>query len=98
MKNLRNAKTLLAFIIVAAFTVTIGTLSSLAPVTHLSTFIESSLKLKKIDNPTNIPDSIYDNFEGGTYSWDLNSDGQISPNGKWKAVYTGYGTMGVATA
>jgi len=91
-------KLFFAFIIVAAFTVTIGILSSLAPVAHLFTFIESSLKLKKIDNSSNTPDSLYDNFEGGTYFWDISSDGQISPNGKWKAVYTGYGTMGVATA
>jgi hypothetical protein len=32
---------------------------------------------------------VYDDFEGsGTYSL---TDGQISPNGKWKSLYTGFG-------
>jgi hypothetical protein len=34
----------------------------------------------------------YDNFENGTYTL---SDGQISPNGKWKDAYTGFGSVGV---
>ena len=41
---------------------------------------------------TGDPD-LYDDFEGGsTYSL---SDGQISPNGKWKSLYAGFGTTGV---
>ncbi|MGC1134332.1 MAG: family 16 glycoside hydrolase [Nitrososphaeraceae archaeon] len=41
---------------------------------------------------TGEPD-LYDDFEGGsTYSL---SDGQISPNGKWKSLYAGFGTTGV---
>jgi len=36
---------------------------------------------------------LYDDFEGGsTYSL---TDGQISPNGKWKSLYAGFGTTGV---
>jgi Domain of Unknown Function (DUF1080) len=35
----------------------------------------------------------YDDFENhGTYTL---SDGQISPNGKWKVAYTGFGSVGV---
>lgn len=41
----------------------------------------------------NIPigSSLYDDFAGGTFTL---SDGQLSPNGKWKNVYTGYGSVG----
>jgi len=41
---------------------------------------------------TGDPD-LYDDFEGGsTYSL---SDGQISPNGKWKSLYAGFGMTGI---
>ncbi|MGB7957137.1 MAG: hypothetical protein WCF23_24445 [Candidatus Nitrosopolaris sp.] len=40
----------------------------------------------KIDNFMNIHDEFHDGFEGSTYTL---RDGQISPNQKWKAVYTG---------
>ena len=36
--------------------------------------------------------TVADNFESGLY---ILRDGQISPNGKWKDIYTGYGTAGV---
>ena len=36
---------------------------------------------------------LYDDFEvGSMYSL---SDGQISPNGKWKSLYAGFGMTGV---
>jgi hypothetical protein len=96
MKNSRSAKTFFAFI--AAFTIMIGVLLLFVPMAHLFTSSGSLEKMKKTDNSTNLHSSFYDNFEGGIYSWNINSDGQISPNGKWKAVYTGYGSMGVARA
>ncbi len=46
-------------------------------------------------NPPPPPGSTvnYDDFENyGTYTL---SDGQISPNGKWKVAYTGFGSVGV---
>jgi len=50
-------------------------------------------KTKTIDN-SNIGGNFYDNFQGSIYR--LGKEGQISPNGKWEGVYTGYGSMGVA--
>jgi hypothetical protein len=67
-------------------------LSSFVPVADLVASSGSLEKMKKIDNSTNLHNSFYDNFEGGIYPL---TDGQISPNGKWKAVYAGYGSMGV---
>jgi Domain of Unknown Function (DUF1080) len=96
MENLGHAKTFFLFITIATFTIMIGILSSFLPVAHLFTSSGSLEKMKKIDNSTNLHNSFYDNFEGGIYSWNINSDGQTSPNGKWKAEYTGYGSMGVA--
>jgi len=68
-------------------------LSSFVPVADLVASSGSLEKTKKIGNSTNLQNSFYDNFEGGIYPL---TDGQISPNGKWKAAYTGYGSMGVA--
>ena len=96
MENLWRAKTFFAFITIAAFTIMIGILSSFVPVADLVKSSGSLEKMKKIGTSTNLQNSFYDNFEGGIYSWNISSDGQISPNGKWKAVYTGYGSMGVA--
>jgi hypothetical protein len=70
-------------------------LPSFVPVADLVTSSGSLEKMKKIGNSTNLQNRFYDNFEGGIYPL---TDGQISPNGKWKAVYTGYGSMGVARA
>lgn len=36
---------------------------------------------------------LIDDFGSGTYTL---TDGQVSPNGKWKCIYTGYGTVGCA--
>ena len=36
--------------------------------------------------------TVADYFESGLYTL---KGGQISPNGKWKDIYTGYGTVGV---
>jgi len=77
------------------FLLLVSSISSLAPIAHSLPSTDSTQKMKTIDNSTQIHPSFYDNFEGGIYPL---TDGQISPNGKWKAVYTGYGTMGVATA
>ena len=49
--------------------------------------------MTKIGSSVDTNSSFYDNFEGGIYRL---KDGEISPNGKWKAEYTGYGTVGVA--
>ena len=44
-------------------------------------------------NTGNIPigSSLYDDFAGATFTL---GDGQLSPNGKWKNVYTGHGSVG----
>ena len=54
----------------------------------------SSVTAKLSNNNTNTsPASLYDDFENqGTYTL---SDGQTSPNGKWKVAYTGFGSVGV---
>jgi hypothetical protein len=44
------------------------------------------------NNNNNIQGELYDDFEDGNYTL---SDGHISPNGKWKIRYTGYGSAGV---
>lgn len=93
MKKLSRAKTFFAFTTIACFTILIGILSSFVPVAHLFTSAVSLEKMKKIDNSTDIHNSFYDNFQSGIYPL---TDGQSSPNGKWKAVYTGDGSMGVA--
>jgi hypothetical protein len=71
------------------------TLSSFVPSAYLFSATNDSDRMKRIDNSMNLHDKLYDNFEGSAYTL---SDGQISPNGKWKAVYTGFGSMGVANA
>jgi hypothetical protein len=88
MKNWSRAKTFFSFITIVGFTILIVILSSY----HFFTGLE---KMKKINNSTIIHDGFYDNFQGGIYRL---SDGQCSPNGKWKAVYAGYGSMGVERA
>lgn len=48
---------------------------------------------KKNDNSTkNMHTIFFDNFQGKLYRL---TDGQSSPDGKWLAVYTGGGSMGV---
>lgn len=42
--------------------------------------------------PPPSPTTGYDNFEGGTYSL---TDGEVSPNQKWKCRFTGFGTARV---
>ena len=37
---------------------------------------------------------LYDDFENGSYKLEL---GHVSPNLKWASIYTGFGSMGVAT-
>jgi hypothetical protein len=64
-------------------------------VAHLLASTGGLENMKKINNSTMIHNIFYDNFEGGIYRL---TDGQISPNGKWKAIYTGYGSMGVASS
>ncbi|MGB7956334.1 MAG: DUF1080 domain-containing protein [Candidatus Nitrosopolaris sp.] len=71
------------------------TLSSFVPSAYLFSSTNDSERMKRIDNSMNVHDKLYDNFEGSTYTL---SDGQISPNGKWKAAYTGFGSMGVCCA
>lgn len=56
-------------------------------VTHL--FITAASLEKKIS--TTVQNGFYDNFQANTY---LLTEGQTSPNGKWKSIYSGYGWMG----
>jgi Domain of Unknown Function (DUF1080) len=92
MEKLNHASSLLACIVVCCLIVLIG-IMMLIPVTHLLTPAESLEKLKKINRPTTIHNTFYDDFQGNTYRL---TDGQTSPNGKWKAVYSGHGSMGTA--
>jgi hypothetical protein len=71
------------------------TLSSFVPSAYLFSSTNDSERTKRIDNSMNVHDEFYDGFEGSTYTL---SDGQISPNGKWKAIYSGFGSMGVANS
>jgi hypothetical protein len=68
---------------VAAATTTNSTNSSIQ---HIST---ERLNDDYNGNSTNLDDD-FENY--GTYTL---SDGQTSPNGKWKAAYTGFGSVGV---
>jgi hypothetical protein len=67
--------------------------SSFVPAAYSSLFTNDSKKITRTDNSADTHERFYDDFEGGTYT--LN-DGEISPNGKWRAIYTGHGSMGVA--
>ena len=68
-------------------------LSSFVPAVYLYLFTNDSKKITRIDNSADTHDRFYDDFEGGTYTL---KDTEISPNGKWRAIYTGHGSMGVA--
>jgi hypothetical protein len=54
---------------------------------YLNPISDSNGKVQALTNT-----NLYDSFENDTYTL---SDGQISPGGKWKAIYNGYGSSGV---
>src|SRR5215469_15660442 len=83
-----------AFITVICLAILVLTVVSFSyTLINLFTAAASLDKMKTIDN-SNIGGNFYDNFQGSIYR--LGKEGQISPNGKWEGVYTGYGSMGVA--
>jgi len=65
----------------------------LITVTHMPTPAESLEKLKKINRPTTNDNTFHDDFQGNTYRL---TDGQTSPNGKWKEVYSGHASIRTA--
>jgi hypothetical protein len=93
MEKSNHARTVLACMVIGCFIILIGVMVLSSPVRHLFTPVESWGMLKKINRPTTISNTFNDDFQGNTYQL---TDGQTSPNGKWKAVYSGHGSMGTA--
>jgi 3-keto-disaccharide hydrolase len=93
MKKLSRAKTVFVFGAIFCFAILVELSFSYTPIRIPFLFGASSEKIKEIVNST--PDmhaSFYDNFQGKLYRL---IGGESSPNGKWKAVYIGDGSMGV---
>lgn len=65
-------------------------------VNNRNTFAYTSRKLGEIEKnnrPTTIHNTFHDDFQGNTCRL---TDGQTSPNGKWKEVYSGHGSIRTA--
>jgi hypothetical protein len=84
MDKSNHAGTVLACVVIDCLIVLIGIILSITVTNLLATSLE-----KKIS--TTVQSGFYDNFQGNTY---LLGEGQTSPNGKWKSVYSGYGWVG----
>jgi hypothetical protein len=87
MEKLNHVSTLLVCMVIGCLIILIGIILS-TNITHLFMPV-ASLEKKKM--PTTIQSGFYDDFQGSTY---LLTDGQTSPNGKWKSAYSGGGWMG----
>jgi 3-keto-disaccharide hydrolase len=93
MKKLSRANTVFAFGAVFCFAILVGLLFSYTSIKNPFLFGASTEKIKGINNSTtDMLAGFYDNFQGKLYRL---IDGESSPNGKWKAVYTGDGSVGV---
>lgn len=93
MKQLSRAKTALAFGAIFCFAILVELLFSYTLIKNPFLFGSSSEKIKEnVNSTTDTNAGFYDNFHGKLYRL---IDGESSPNGKWKAVYAGDGSVGV---